>query len=141
MYTVKEAADLLGVSVHTVRYYDDRGLIPGTKRNSANQRLFDDMEIEWLFVSITLRSTGLSIKEVQRYIQLYQSGDETIPERYHIMLEQRKKVVAEIEQLKLRLAVIDKKIEHYGRLLNGEANEWSHEYMQNLIKKGLDTDE
>ena len=141
MYTVKEAAALLGVSVHTVRYYDDRGLIPGTKRNCANQRIFDDMEIEWLFVSITLRSTGLSVKEVQRYIKLYQSGDETIPERYHIMLEQRKKVVAEIEQLKLRLAVIDKKIEHCGRLLNGEADEWSHEYMQNLIKKGLDTDE
>lgn len=39
MYTVKEVARLLGVSVHTVRYYDDRGLIPGTKRNSANQRL------------------------------------------------------------------------------------------------------
>lgn len=25
MYTVKEVADLLGISVHTVRYYDDRG--------------------------------------------------------------------------------------------------------------------
>ncbi|MBD5556882.1 MAG: MerR family DNA-binding transcriptional regulator [Roseburia sp.] len=30
MYTVKEVAELLGVSVHTVRYYDDKGLIPGT---------------------------------------------------------------------------------------------------------------
>ena len=29
MYTVKEVADILGVSVHTVRYYDDQGLIPG----------------------------------------------------------------------------------------------------------------
>lgn len=49
MYTVKAVAELLGVSVHTVRYYDDRGLIPGTKRNAANQRLFDDMEVEWFF--------------------------------------------------------------------------------------------
>ena len=27
MYTVKEVAELLGVSVHIVRYYDDKGLI------------------------------------------------------------------------------------------------------------------
>lgn len=39
MYTVKEVADILGVSVHTVRYYDDQGLIPGTKRDSYNQRI------------------------------------------------------------------------------------------------------
>ena len=33
MYTVKEVAEILGVSVHTVRYYDDQGWIPGTKRD------------------------------------------------------------------------------------------------------------
>ena len=32
MYTVKEVAELLGVSVHTVRYYDDRG---ADSRNQA----------------------------------------------------------------------------------------------------------
>ena len=62
MYTVKEVAEILGVSVHTVRYYDDQGLIPGTKRDSYNQRIFDDMELEWLFVSISLRDTGLPLK-------------------------------------------------------------------------------
>ena len=138
MYTVKEVAEILGISVHTVRYYDDIGLIPGTKRNSANQRLFDDMALEWLFISITLRSTGLSVKEVRNYIELYQAGNETLPERYKIMLGQRKKTFVEMEQLKLRLAVLDKKIEHYGKLLDGQEDEWSHEYIQNLIRKGLE---
>ena len=70
MYTVKQAAGILGISVHTVRYYDDKGLIPGTKRNSANQRMFDDDELEWLFVSVTLRKTGLSLAKIKRYITL-----------------------------------------------------------------------
>ena len=56
MYTVKQAAGILGISVHTVRYYDDKGLIPGTKRNSANQRMFDDDELEWLFVRVYLKT-------------------------------------------------------------------------------------
>lgn len=138
MYTVKEVAELLGVSVHTVRYYDDRGLIPGTKRSSANQRLFDDMEVEWLFVSLTLRNTGLSLKDVKHYIELYQQGDSTLQERYKLMTEQKEKTLREMEDLKLRLAVLDRKIDHYGKLLEGEEDTWSHEYMQKLIREGAD---
>lgn len=99
MYTVKEVAELLGVSVHTVRYYDDRGLIPGTRRNSANQRLFDDMEVEWLFVSRTLKNTGLSLKDVKHYIELYGQGDSTLPERYELMQKQKEKTLQEMEEL------------------------------------------
>lgn len=137
MYTVKEVAELLGVSVHTVRYYDDKGLIPGTKRNAANQRLFDDMEVEWLFVSLTLKNTGLSLKDVKHYIELYQQGDSTLPERYEIMKKQKEKTLQEMEELKLRLAVLDRKIDHYGKLLEGEEDTWSHEYMQKLIQEGV----
>lgn len=138
MYTVKEVAELLGVSVHTVRYYDDKGLIPGTKRNAANQRLFDDMEVEWLFVSLTLKNTGLSLKDVKHYIELYQQGDSTLQERYKLMTEQKEKTLREMEDLKLRLAVLDRKIDHYGKLLEGEEDTWSHEYMQKLIREGAD---
>lgn len=138
MYTVKEVAELLGVSVHTVRYYDDKGLIPGTKRNAANQRLFDDMEVEWLFVSLTLKNMGLSLKDVKHYIDLYQQGDSTLPERYKLMTEQKEKTLREMEELKIRLAVLDRKIDHYGKLLDGEEDTWSHEYMQKLIREGAD---
>ena len=136
MYTVKEVAELLGVSVHTVRYYDDMGLIPGTKRNAANQRLFDDLEVEWLFVSLTLKNTGMSLKDVKHYIELYGRGDSTLPERYEIMKKQKEKTIQEMEELKLRLAVLDRKIDHYEKLLEGEEDTWSHEYMQDLIRKG-----
>ena len=117
VYTVKAVAELLGVSVHTVRYYDDRGLIPGTKRNAANQRLFDDMEVEWLFLSLTLKNTGLSLKDLKHYIELYQQGDSTLQERYKLLREQKEKTHREMENLKLRLAVLNRKIDHYRKLL------------------------
>ena len=117
MHTVKAVAELLGVSVHTVRYYDDRGLIPGTKRNAANQRLFDDMEVERLFLSLTLKNTGLSLKDLKHYIELYQQGDSTLQERYKLLREQKEKTHQEMENLKLRLAVLNRKIDHYRKLL------------------------
>lgn len=136
MYTVKQAANILGVSVHTVRFYDDQGLIPGTKRNSANQRVFNNIQLEWLFISIILRNAGLSIAEVRHYIDLYQQGDKTLKERYEIMRERRNQTLQEMADLKQRLAVLDRKIEHYSKLLNGEDDIWDHKYMQYLIWKG-----
>lgn len=141
MYTVKQAAGILGISVHTVRYYDDKGLIPGTKRNSANQRMFDDDELEWLFVSVTLSKTGLSLAEIKRYITLYQQGDATLAERYQIMQAQRERTLQEMEEMKRRLAVLNKKLEHYGKLLDGKKDTWDHAYMQNLIWKGKKKDD
>lgn len=121
MYTVKETAELLGISVHTVRYYDSLGLIPGTSRGTGNQRLFDDDAVEWLFVSLALSGAGMSLKDVKEYIRLYQEGDSTIPERYALMLRSREKVIAEIHKQKLRLEVLDHKINHYRNIFASKA--------------------
>lgn len=52
------------------------------------------------------------------------------------MSKQREKTLEEMENLKLRIKVLDKKVDHYGKLLAGREDEWSHEYMQELIWKG-----
>lgn len=52
------------------------------------------------------------------------------------MSKQRKKTLEEIENLKLRIKVLDRKVDHYTKLLAGKEDEWSHEYMQKLIWKG-----
>lgn len=53
------------------------------------------------------------------------------------MKKQKEKTLQEMEELKLRLAVLDRKIDHYGKLLEGEEDTWSHEYMQKLIQEGV----
>ena len=51
------------------------------------------------------------------------------------MSKQREKTLEEIENLKLRIKVLDRKVDHYAKLLDGKEDEWSHEYMQKLIGK------
>ena len=48
---------------------------------------------------------------------------------------QKEKTLQEMEELRLRLTVLDRKIDHYGKLLAGEEDTWSHEYMQKLIQE------
>ena len=133
MYSVKEAAEILGVSVHTVRYYDDSGLIPEVQRDKNNHRVFSDSSLEWLFICVTLRSTGLSVKEIKRYVDLYQQGDLTLKERYDLMRAQRDRVLLELEDLKRRLKLLDRKVEYYGGRLAGGEDFWDHDFIQDLI--------
>ena len=52
------------------------------------------------------------------------------------MSKQREKVLEEMENLKLGIKVLDRKVDHYAKLLAGKEDECSHEYMQKLIWKG-----
>lgn len=101
MYTVKEAAEALGVSPHTVRYYDDQGLVPGSARDEHGNRAFDDMAMEWLFVAVTLRKTGMPLAEVRRYEELYARSGGTVRERLRIMVGQRERLLAQMEGLRV----------------------------------------
>lgn len=46
--TIKEIADLVGVSVRTLQYYDELGLLKPTKVNEAGYRFYDDAALEKL---------------------------------------------------------------------------------------------
>lgn len=49
--------------------------------------------------------------------------------------DQRERLVAQMEELRVSLELLDRKVEHYERLAAGEPDEWSHEYMQDLIER------
>ena len=48
MRTVKETAKLTGVSVRTLHYYDEIGLLRPTAVSDAGYRLYDDKALEKL---------------------------------------------------------------------------------------------
>ena len=80
-YTVREVAEMLGLSSYTIRYYDNAGLIPGLNRTDGNARQFSDYAVTWLHLVHCLRTTGLPVEQVRHYIRLCQKGDSTIRER------------------------------------------------------------
>ena len=84
MYSVKEVAEIFNISVHKVRYYDDCGLIPDVIRDSSKKRIFSDESLEWFFICITLRNTGLSIKNIKNYVELYKIEGATHMDLYDI---------------------------------------------------------
>jgi len=121
MYTVKEAARMTGLTEHAVRFYTDKGLVPGLKRDGNNTRLFDDKAINWLHGVKCLKASGMSIKDIKTYVDLCLRGDATIPERYALMMKHKEEALAKLEEIKRHIAHLEEKTALYEAVLAGRA--------------------
>lgn len=116
-YTVQEVAKKMNLTTYTVRYYHDHGLLPYVKRDENNNRVFDDVDLEWVHLITCLRQTGMPLDSIKHYFDLVIEGQTTVPERYQIMLAQQQRTLDEIAELNHHLETINKKVAHYADVL------------------------
>lgn len=116
-YTVKDIAEMLGLSKHAVRYYDNEELIPYASRSGSNIRLFSDYDIQWFKTVNCLRYSGLSILQIKDYIKMCLRGDETIFERAKIIFQQEKVLEEKAKEINAQLEMIKYKKAYYEKLL------------------------
>ena len=84
-YSVTQAAKIVGISEHTLRYYDDMKLFPFLQKNEKGKRLFSEADMQWAKLLECLSNSGLSIKEMKQYVDLCIIGDSTVGERFEIL--------------------------------------------------------
>ena len=101
-YSIKQVADMMGVTTATIRYYDSEGLLPNVKRVNC-RRIFEDEDFKWLRVLNCMKKINMPIKKIKEYVELAQKGDSTLQERYNLILEQKKAIQKEIENLNMCL--------------------------------------
>ncbi|MBQ6738379.1 MAG: MerR family transcriptional regulator [Synergistaceae bacterium] len=112
-YTIKDISELTGLPASTLRYYDKQGLLPGLKRNENNIRIFTDEDYGFLRIIECLKKSGLSIKDIKKFIDLYDKGDSGIKERQQIFVKRRKILLNELKNLQEILSIIDYKCWYY----------------------------
>lgn len=117
MYTVKQVAEMTGISVHTLRFYDQQGLFPHVARDRHNVRLFSERDVEWVRLIQCLRGTGMPLAEIREYIHLCLQGDPTIPRRYEMLQRQLQRAEQELAAMEQRINLIRYKVEYYNKLL------------------------
>ena len=126
MYTVKEVADKMDISEHTLRFWAKSGFFPFVKRNENNIRQFSENDLEWVKIVKCLRSVGTENKAIKKYIDLCIIGDSTIKERYRIIQETKQKALKQMEELKQQLALLDYKEHFYQNLIkNNLKDTWN----------------
>lgn len=116
-YTVKQISDKFNISVHTIRFYDDQGLFPDVSRDHHGTRLFKEENLDWLSLVLCLRNTGMSVADIKHYIDLCKKGESTVSERYTIIMNQKKKAEADLQEMQGRLDLLRMKEKCYEEIL------------------------
>lgn len=112
-YTIGQVAKKLGITAHTLRYYDKEGLLPFVKKGSFGARVFSDDDVDWLIILECLKGTGMRLKDIKKYMDLCQIGDSTLQKRLELFLKQKERVEEQILLFKQYMEKIDFKIAYY----------------------------
>jgi DNA-binding transcriptional MerR regulator len=117
--TISAAAELSGLSVDTLRYYEKEGLtLHRPERSASGQRRYTQENVAWLGTLVMLRKTGMPIRDIKRFVDLYRvEGSE--PQRLAILRAHRLHVLEELNEVQTHLDAINRKINFY----EGKAHE------------------
>src|ERR1700722_3853476 len=117
--TIAEAAEVSGVSAHTLRYYERAGLIGDVDRAASGHRRYGDDDLAWIHTIQCLRATGMPIRDTRRYAELARSGEGNWEARLALLERHRAAVQAQLDEVQGHLAFIDRKITTYKDRING----------------------
>ena len=112
-YTIRQMAELSGVTEHTLRFYTDKGLLPCT-RDGGNRRVFNEESVNWMQGIQCLKGCGASIEDIQE-------SEENLRTRYAIIRKQREEAYRRLEEAKATVKYMEDKAAHYEAILAGLA--------------------
>lgn len=99
-YTTGEIAKLCGVSVRTVQYYDNRGILIPTELSEGGRRLYTEDDLKRMHIICFLREAGLSINSISALF-----ADEKPQSIITVLLEEQEQILRE------ELSTYQKKLE------------------------------
>jgi DNA-binding transcriptional MerR regulator len=99
LFTIGQLARSTGLSVRTIRFWSDQGVLPETRRSAGGYRLYDVAAVARLEMVRTLRELGLDLGTVVKVVRRQESVAE-IARAHADALD------AEIRALRLKRAVL-----------------------------------
>jgi DNA-binding transcriptional MerR regulator len=115
--SIGEVAELTGLSVHALRYYEREGLLLSQHlpRATGGHRRFDAEEVHWLRICTKLRASGMPLGEIRQLAELVRNGPGNESERLELLREQQRRVEQQLVDLGECLRVISRKVGVYER--------------------------
>lgn len=111
-YSTGELANLCGVTVRTVQYYDKKDLLKPSQLSEGGRRLYTEADLQRLQVICLLRQLGLSLDTIRKILQ-----EENSREVITLLLtEQSKKLALEMAERRSQI----EKIHHILRGLKAQ---------------------
>jgi len=132
-YQTKDLAKLAGISIRTLRYYDQIGLLTPHERTEGNYRIYHDEDVNKLQQILFFKEMGLELKQIK--ILMKSMNDE---KRIKILESHLSTLHEEMERKKMLINNVNKTIQS----LKGENHMSNKEkfegFKKELLKKNDD---
>jgi DNA-binding transcriptional MerR regulator len=120
-YSIGQICTDLELSLRTVRYYEELGLLPGTRRRKGGRRTYGADEIERLRFIQRLKHLGLTLEEIGQLNRVYaiRGSTRAMMERLRDLLELRLKgIETKIGELRALRTEMTAYLERVDRRIN-----------------------
>jgi DNA-binding transcriptional MerR regulator len=74
---IGELAERTGLSLRTIRHYDDVGLLPATSRTEGGFRVYSEDDADRLMLIKQMKPLGFSLEEMAEILGLLAGGQDT----------------------------------------------------------------
>ncbi len=111
--TIREVSKKYNITQDTLRYYERVGMIPTVTRTAGGIRDYREKDLEWVELAVCMRSAGLPVDAMVKYVKLSQVGDSTLGDRLDLLKEQREILLDQKEQMEETLKRLNVKISRY----------------------------
>jgi DNA-binding transcriptional MerR regulator len=69
VYQIGEAAEMVGLSLRTIRHWDEVSLVPPSGRSAGGFRLYTDSDVERLKLAKHMKPLGFSLDEMRELLE------------------------------------------------------------------------
>ena len=111
--TIAEVSATFDLTQDTLRYYEKVGLIPKVNRTSGGIRNYTQYDCGWIEFIKCMRSAGVQVEALVKYVKLFEQGENTAEERKQILIRERDRIAAQVADMQSTLDRLNVKIERY----------------------------
>lgn len=130
-YSIKQVADMSGISTRTLRYYDQIDLLKPAEFSDSGYRLYREKEINRLQQILLYRSLGIKLEQIHSIL------DDPAFHTLTALEEHQRKLEAEKDKINQLLATVKKTIQY----TKGEITMTAEEKFEGFKKKRLEENE
>lgn len=136
--TVSETAQLFGLTVRTLHYWDEIGLLSPSARSSENARLYTAQDIEKVQHIVIYRAAGFTLKDIKHLL------DDPTADLFSHLERQRAELLKKQNRIRTMLTALDRlAADPHGGTMNTDHidPEWGRQYEAEAKERWGDTDD
>ena len=120
-FTLQEVVNRSGLSEHTLRYYEQIGLLDKVDRDrSSGHRRYTGEDLRIIEAMACLRATGMSIEDMRKYREFLQEGVARAKEQVELFEAHRQKLEIELAKKQEHLQYLEHKVALWKAILAGD---------------------